>query len=132
MRLNWVFLWMCRGGRSLALGLLLGIGASLVGAQTGWPTKPVRIIVPFSAGGTGDVLARLIAEELIKAWNKPVVVINRDGADTVLGVDLAAKSSPEGHTLLIGPTAMAINSGLGRALPYDLRKDLDPVTFALS
>lgn len=114
------------------MGWLCILALAMPAGAADFPERALRIIVPFSAGGTGDVLARLISEELFKAWNKPAVVINRDGADTILGVDLAAKSSPDGHTLLIGPTAMAINSGLGRALPYDLRKDLDPVTFALS
>ena len=114
------------------IGWLCVLALAMPAEAADFSERALRIIVPFSAGGTGDVLARLIAEELIKAWNKAVVVINRDGADTVLGVDLAAKSLPDGHTPLIGPTAMAINSGLGRALPYDLRKDLDPVTFALS
>lgn len=96
-----------------------------------FPERPLRLIVPFSAGGTADVLARLVSEELYKRWNKPAVVINRDGADTILGVDMAAKSSPDGHTILVAPTAMAINTGLGRSLPYDVAKDLDPVTMAL-
>lgn len=108
----------------------LAVGNAPVCAQT-YPERAVRLIVPFSPGGTGDVLARLVSEELFKAWNKPAVVINRDGADTILGVDMAAKSSPDGHTLLIGPTAMAINAGLGRQVPYDIRKDLEPVTLAL-
>ena len=113
-----------------SLAAALAVGNTPVCAQT-YPERAVRLIVPFSPGGTGDVLARLVSEELYKAWGKPAVVINREGADTILGVDMAAKSSPDGHTLLIGPTAMAINAGLGRQVPYDIRKDLEPVTLAL-
>lgn len=100
-------------------------------AQTSYPDKPVRLVVPFSAGGTADVLARLVSEEMFKTWNRPAVVVNKDGADTILGVDMAAKSQPDAHTILIGSAAMAINTGLGRQLPYDMKKDLEPVTLAL-
>jgi len=96
-----------------------------------YPEKALRIIVPFSAGGTADVLARLVSEELFKRWAKPAVVINKDGADTILGVDMAAKSVSDGHSILIGSAAMAINTGLGRRLPYDLNRDLEPITLAL-
>ena len=96
-----------------------------------YPERPIRIVVPFSPGGTADVLARLISEEFFKTWMKPAVVVNKDGGDTILGVDMAAKSAPDGYTLLIGPTAMIINTSLGRRLPYDLKRDLEPVSLSL-
>ena len=107
------------------------IQSGLSCAQAGYPDKAVRLVVPFSAGGTADVLARLLSEEMYKSWNRPAVVVNKDGADTILGVDMAAKSQADAHTILIGSAAMAINTGLGRQLPYDLKKDLEPVTLAL-
>ena len=116
------------------IGCLTGFFFSLTATSQSkitYPERAIRLIVPFSAGGTADVLARLVSEELFKRWGKPAVVVNKDGADTILGVDLAAKSNSDGHTILIGSAAMAINTGLGRRLPYDLSRDLEPITLAL-
>ena len=93
-----------------------GTGAAAF-AQT-YPDKPVRMIVPFSAGGPADVLGRLIAEKLTRSLGQTVVVINKDGAGTILGVDMAAKATPDGYTLLLGNVAMVINSSTGKRLPY--------------
>src|SRR3982751_6030867 len=97
-----------------------------------YPDKPVRLIVPFSAGGPADLLGRLIAEKLTRSLGQTVIVINKDGAGTILGVDMAAKSSPDGYTLLLGNVAMVINSSTGKRLPYDLQKDLAPVSLAFT
>ena len=97
-----------------------------------YPTRPVRIIVPFSAGGPADLLGRILAEKLQHSLGQPIVVLNKDGAGTILGVDMAAKSLPDGYTLLLGSLAMVINSSAGRRLPYDLLKDLRPVTLAFT
>jgi tripartite-type tricarboxylate transporter receptor subunit TctC len=100
-------------------------------AQT-YPDKPVRLIVPFSAGGPADLLGRLIAEKLTRSLGQTVVVINKDGAGTILGVDMAAKATPDGYTLLLGNVAMVINSSAGKRLPYDLKRDLAPVSLAFT
>jgi tripartite-type tricarboxylate transporter receptor subunit TctC len=100
-------------------------------AQT-YPDKPVRLIVPFSAGGPADLLGRLIAEKLTRSLGQTVVVINKDGAGTILGVDMAAKSTADGYTLLLGNVAMVINSSAGKRLPYDLKRDLVPVSLAFT
>ena len=71
-------------------------------AQSGWPNKPVRIIVPFAAGGTTDILARAIAPELTKAFGQPFVIDNRGGAGGNLGTDVVAKSPADGYTLVMG------------------------------
>ena len=107
-------------------------GLAPQGLAQGYPTKPVRIIVPFPAGGPADLLGRLIAEKLQHGLGQPIVVLNQGGAGTILGVDMAAKSSPDGYTLLLGSVAMVINSSAGRKLPYDMLKDLTPVTLAFS
>jgi tripartite-type tricarboxylate transporter receptor subunit TctC len=113
-----------------ALVLALGTGAAAF-AQT-YPDKPVRMIVPFSAGGPADVLGRLIAEKLTRSLGQTVVVINKDGAGTILGVDMAAKATPDGYTLLLGNVAMVINSSAGKRLPYNLQRDLVPVSLAFT
>ena len=107
-------------------------GLAPQGLAQNYPTKPVRIIVPFPAGGPADLLGRLIAEKLQHGLGQPIVVLNQGGAGTILGVDMAAKSSPDGYTLLLGSVAMVINSSAGRKLPYDMLKDLTPVTLAFS
>lgn len=97
-------------------------------AQTqAWPTKPIRLIVPFPPGGTTDVVTRLVAAELTKSLGQSVVVDNKPGAGTVLGVDLAAKSTPDGHTLVTVANSFCVNQTLVKNLPYDGLRDLRPV-----
>lgn len=97
-------------------------------AQTqAWPTKAIRLIVPFPPGGTTDVVTRLIAAELTKSLGQIVVVDNKPGAGTVLGVDLAAKSPPDGHTLVTVANSFCVNQTLVKNLPYDALRDLRPV-----
>src|ERR1019366_5523339 len=118
--------------RAALFALLLAAGTwSAAFAQT-YPDKPVRLIVPFSAGGPADVLGRLIAEKLTRSLGQTVVVINKDGAGTILGVDMAAKATPDGYTLLLGNVAMVINSSAGKRLPYDVQRDLVPVSLAFT
>lgn len=97
-----------------------------------FPSKPVRIIVPFSPGGPADLLGRVIGERLQRDWAQPVVVLNKDGAGTILGVDMAAKATPDGHTLLLGNVAMIINASSGRKLPYETMKDLTPISLVFT
>ena len=120
--------------RFATLALVIAATVSLAPAsyaQT-YPTKPIRLIVPFSAGGPADVLARLIGEKLQRSLGQIIVVLNKDGAGTILGVDMAAKASPDGYTLLLGNVAMVINSSAGKRLPYDMQKDLTPVSLAFT
>ena len=129
MRLNWVFRWMCRGGRSLAIGLLLGIGASLVGAQTGWPTKPVRIVVPYPPGGANDILARVVSEKLSTAIGQPVLVENRPGAGAVVGTEHVVRAAPDGYTFLMAASGpIVFNPALMSKLSYNPLRDLAPVS----
>lgn len=116
----------------LALCALAAIGfATQAPAQT-YPSRPVRIIVPFSPGGPADLLGRVIGEKLQRGWAQPVVVLNKDGAGTILGVDMAAKATPDGHTLLLGNVAMIINASSGRKLPYETMKDLTPISLVFT
>lgn len=92
-----------------------------------WPAKPVRLIVPFPPGGTTDVVSRLIATELSKTLGQTVVVENKPGAGTVIGVDAAAKSAPDGYTLVTVANSFCANQTLVKSLPYDAARDLRPV-----
>lgn len=98
-------------------------------AQTSWPSKPVKIVVPFSPGGTTDILARAVAPELSKALGQPFIVENRAGAGGNIGADLVAKSAPDGYTILMGTVGThGINKSLYRRLAYDPQKDFAPIT----
>ena len=98
-------------------------------AQTAWPNKPVRIIVPFAAGGTTDILARSMAPELTKAFGQSFIVENRTGAGGNIGADLVAKSPPDGYTILMGTVGThGINKALYAKMPYDSQKDFAPIT----
>jgi tripartite-type tricarboxylate transporter receptor subunit TctC len=98
-------------------------------AAQSYPTKPIRMIVPFGAGTQTDVLARLFGQKLTEAWGQQVIIENRPGAAAILGTDLAAKANPDGYTLTMNGTgAMAINPGLYRKLPYDPVRDFAPIT----
>jgi len=103
-------------------------------AQT-WPTKAVRIVVPFPPGGTTDIVARAIGVELQKMWQHPVIIENRPGAGGNIGADLVAKAAPDGYTLLMGTVGThAINKALfeqnGTKMPFDPVKDFVPITLA--
>ena len=98
-------------------------------AQSGWPTKPVKIVVPFAPGGTTDILARAVAPELSKAFGQQFVVENKAGAGGNLGAEQVAKSAGDGYTLLMGTVGThGINRALYAKLPYDPFKDFVPIT----
>jgi tripartite-type tricarboxylate transporter receptor subunit TctC len=88
-----------------------------------YPTKPVKIIVPFTAGSATDILARTIGQKLGEAWGQPVVIDNRPGAGGTIGAGLVAKSPPDGYTLLVHSAAQAVNPAIYPNLPYDTTKD---------
>ena len=96
-------------------------------AQGAYPTKPVKIIVPYSAGGGNDTLARLFAQALNEKWGTTVFVENRAGGSGNIGATAAVRSAPDGYTLLIMPSDLSINPGLFRTMPYDAVKDLAPI-----
>ncbi len=105
---------------SLALLAALAVPAPLLAAD--YPTRAVKIICPFPAGGTADILARLVAQLLQEAWTHPVVVENRAGAAGNIGADMVAKAEPDGYTLLVSPTPpLAVNMSLYKAMPFDAR-----------
>lgn len=119
-------------GRLLVAALCCVIALS-ASAQQEFPTKTVRIIVPFAPGGSTDIFARYIAEKLAPAFGKPVVVENRAGASGNIGAEAVAHAPPDGHTLLMATTGvMAINNALFANMPFDAAKDLEPVIFAAS
>ncbi|MBM3366990.1 MAG: tripartite tricarboxylate transporter substrate binding protein [Betaproteobacteria bacterium] len=104
--------------------------ACATGAQAqAWPAKPIKYIVPFAAGGTTDILGRMIGAKLAEALGQPVVVENRPGAAGALGVEMLAKSAPDGYTIGGGTVSShAINVSLYSKLPYDPLKDFTPIT----
>ena len=111
-------------------GAALLFGTALVLAQTEtYPVRPIRFIVPLPPGGGADLVARIVAERLSKNLNQQVLVDNRAGGGTVIGADLAAKSAPDGYTLLLGTaTTHAINASLVKKLPYDPVRDFSPIS----
>src|SRR5215203_5728718 len=96
-------------------------------AEIAYPTKPIRIIVPFAPGGPNDILARTVGQKLTERWGKQVIVDNRPGAGTVLATELAARATADGYTLLMVSTAHAVNPTLLKKLPYDTLRDFAPV-----
>jgi tripartite-type tricarboxylate transporter receptor subunit TctC len=96
-------------------------------AQT-WPNKPISLIVPFPPGGTTDVLARAVGQELSKTLGQPIIVENKPGAGATLGATHVAKSKPDGYTLLMGAVHHTIATSVYKKLPYDFGKDFAPIT----
>ena len=93
-----------------------------------YPSKPVRLIVPFAPGGPADIQARLIGPKLTEAWGQPVVVENRAGGNTIIATELTARADPDGHTVQVVSAGFAINVSLYSRLPYDSLRDFAPVT----
>jgi tripartite-type tricarboxylate transporter receptor subunit TctC len=113
--------------RHVVLGLAAAVLASAASAQP-YPSKPIKLVVPFPPAGGTDILARTVANQLTTANKWIVVVDNKPGAGGNIGVDAAAKSAPDGYTLVMGQTSnLAINPTLYTKLPYDPQKDLEPV-----
>ncbi len=110
----------------------LAFAAAPVRAQSDWPTKPVRIVVPFAPGGTTDITARVLAEQLSGVFKQTFVVDNKAGAGGNIGAAEVAKAAPDGYTFLMGtPGTQAINQFLYPKMPYDTAKDLIPVSFVV-
>lgn len=100
-------------------------------SAAGFPSKPVRMIVPFAPGGPTDIAARVIGEKLSARWSQPVIIDNRPGAGGNVGSDIAAKSAPDGYTVVLGVTGShAINLSLMKQMPYHPLKDFEPLTQA--
>ena len=114
--------------RVAALGALVGMPALTPAADAdAFPRHAVRFIVPYTPGAINDFVARLVAQKLTEAWGQQVVVDNRPGAGTLIGTELVAKANADGYTLLLVPTAFAINPTLYPKLPYDTLRDFAPV-----
>ena len=121
--------------RSTMIAGLVALGSVVSGQAAtaqNYPTKPIRLIVPFAPGGGTDITARAIAAKLSESWGQTVIPDNRAGANGTIGVDIAAKSAPDGYTICQISSSHAVNVGLYTKLPYDLLKDLTPVTQATS
>ena len=113
-----------QAGAVCSLASVAGLSVAQPGA---WPVKPVRIVVPFTPGGTTDMVARLIGVELGKLLGQSVIVENKPGAGTVIGVDYVAKQPADGYTLVCVANSFTANKTLVKNLPYDTTKDLQPV-----
>jgi len=113
----------------VALLVVLATCASAAALAQGYPNRPIRIIAPFPAGGGYDFLSRLIGQEMSKTLGQPIVVDNKSGANGNIGTDAAAKSPPDGYTLLMGGNSpLSLNVGLYPKLPYDPVKDFEPIS----
>jgi tripartite-type tricarboxylate transporter receptor subunit TctC len=112
-----------------ALGVAaFGLISSTAAMAEAWPTKPVSLVVPFSAGGTTDVLARALGDQLSKSLGQPIIVENKPGAGATLGADIVARAKPDGYTLLMGAVHHTIATNVYKNLPYDFQKSFEPVT----
>jgi tripartite-type tricarboxylate transporter receptor subunit TctC len=110
--------------------LALGSGSLLSSqllAQSKWPTKPIRLIIPFAPGGSNDIIGRLLATKMTQRLKQPVVVENKGGSGGTIGTDYVAKSAHDGHTLLFASTSVTTNAAGNKKLPYDLIQDLQPI-----
>src|SRR5262249_46773181 len=102
--------------------------AGIIGARAeGYPSRPVRLIVPFAAGGLNDVVARLVAPHLERALGQPFIVDNRPAASGIVGTEATAKAAPDGHTLLMVASSFAVIPATNAKLPYDPVRDLAPI-----
>ena len=113
----------------LAFTVLWGGVACAQGASTGsFPTKPIRFIIPTAAGGGSDQIVRFLGNRYTAVWGQQIVADNRPGAGMVIGIDIAAKAAPDGHTLVLVNPSHAINATLMARLPYDPVNDLIPIS----
>lgn len=115
-------------GQAIAALTLTLLVASSAWAAESYPAKPIRFIVPFGAGGPGDAIGRMVGRKMAEGLAQPVIIDNRSGATTIIGTEMAAKSLPDGYTMLLISTTHSVNPSLFNKLPYDPIKDFSPVT----
>src|SRR3954447_18417874 len=115
----------------LALGALFSVLFCASAFAQGYPARPIRLVVPFGAGGGTDNLARILEPHVSKALGQPLVIENRPGGGSVIGMDAVAKAQPDGYTLVMTDTSIAVNPSL-KPLPYDTLKDFEPVSLLSS
>ncbi len=113
-----------------AMLVLVCSGATAHAADT-WPAKPVRVVNPFTAGGGVDVVGRAITQQLSELWGQPVIIDNRPGAGTTIGMEIVAHAVPDGYTLLVNNGSVATAPALYRKLTYNVVKDLAPIALAV-
>jgi tripartite-type tricarboxylate transporter receptor subunit TctC len=114
--------------RIAAFAALAALLAALPTQAQQFPNKPIRIVVPFAAGGTSDILARALGPHITNAWGQPVIVENRTGANGNVGADFVAKSAPDGYTMLLSDVgALSINPSVYLNMPFDPAKDFSPI-----
>ena len=111
----------------LAMLLLILIAVPAYSAESAFPNRPVRLLVPFQPGGGSDIIARAVSVSLTEMWRQPVVVDNRPGAGGNIGTVMVARSSPDGHTILVTSSAFGVNPSLYKDAGYDALKDFKPV-----
>jgi tripartite-type tricarboxylate transporter receptor subunit TctC len=116
-----------RASRTLVCALAVAAAASPAAAQDAYPSKPVRIIVPFAAGGPADVYARFLAERLQQSMGQTFIVDDRPGAGSIIGTDAVAKSAPDGYTLLLMSNTHTVNESLIATKPFQLMRDFAPI-----
>ena len=121
-----------RALRECPVALALMLASAGTAAQADYPSKPIRMIVPFAPGGGTDITARAIAIRLGESWGQTVVPDNRPGANGTIGVDVASKATPDGYTICMISSSHAVNVALYSKLPYDLTRDLTAITQATS
>ena len=114
--------------RIFAIVAALVVCGSSAFAQQNFPTKPVRLLIPYAAGGAVDILGRTLGDELSKRWGQPVIIENRTGAGGTIASQVVAKSDPDGYTLVIVASGHSINPYLYKKLPYDTFKDFTPIS----
>jgi len=114
--------------RVLTVSALLSLASAAACAQDNYPERPIRIVVPTAPGGPSDIGARLIAQELTKRWGRQVVVDTRPGAGSIIGSEIVARAPPDGYTLLLTPSTLAINPATYKSMPYDAVRDFAPIT----
>jgi tripartite-type tricarboxylate transporter receptor subunit TctC len=114
--------------RASLLAVLYVLVAGPAIAESAYPERPIRLIVPFAPGGGTDINARILAEPIGAALGQTIVIDNRPGAGSSLGSALAARANPDGHTLLLGTISLTINPAIYKELPFDVQRDLVPIT----
>src|SRR5512147_2841564 len=123
-----IFCGKVRGMTYRLLGALIAALAASAAQGSDYPVKPLRLVVPYSAGGSTDTVARLVGQRLAERLGQQVVVDNRSGAGTLIGTEIAARAAPDGYTLLMATPPLAVNPTLYKKVPYVLERDFAAVT----